>query len=232
MKNVTRREFMFSSAKLAGMAAGAIALGSGMPFPTPGATAEIEFPESSCGTGPKAGPKILVAYASRCGSTGGVAEAIGQVLCECGATVDIRLVESVTDMAPYKSVVVGSAVRSDTWLPEATEFVEKNRQKLARIPVAYFLTCLTVCKPTEKNRSKALTFLNPLRQAVPEVQPVDTGLFAGVLDYSKLSWIVRTVMKSKMKSKGVSEGDYRDWSVIHVWAKDLCPRLLPNVQSG
>jgi len=68
--------------------------------------------------------------------------------------------------------------------------------------------------------------LDPLRNAVPQVQPVDTGLFAGVLDYSKLSLIVRVVMKSKMKKKGVSEGDYRDWDAIHSWAEGLRSALF------
>jgi len=94
------------------------------------------------------------------------------------------------------------------------------------MPVAFFLTCLTLSKPTEENRHKARAFLDPLRNAVPQVQPVDTGLFAGVLDYSKLSLIVRVVMKSKMKKKGVSEGDYRDWDAIHSWAEGLRSALF------
>jgi len=58
------------------------------------------------------------------------------------------------------------------------------------------------------------------------VRPVDVGLFAGVLDYSELSFIVRLVMKSKMKKKGVPEGDHRDWDAIRAWAEGLLPTLL------
>jgi menaquinone-dependent protoporphyrinogen IX oxidase len=39
--------------------------------------------------------KILVAYASRAGSTAGVAEAIGTALAESGAQVDVRLMKGV-----------------------------------------------------------------------------------------------------------------------------------------
>jgi menaquinone-dependent protoporphyrinogen IX oxidase len=39
--------------------------------------------------------KILVCYASRAGSTGGVAEAIGKTLSESGASVDVRLMKDV-----------------------------------------------------------------------------------------------------------------------------------------
>ena len=53
--------------------------------------------------------------------------------------------------------------------------------------------------------------MNPALKAAPAVQPVDLGFFAGVLDYSKLNIIYRTIMKSKMKDKGVPEGDFRNW---------------------
>jgi menaquinone-dependent protoporphyrinogen IX oxidase len=39
--------------------------------------------------------KIFVAYASRAGSTAGVAEAIGTALAESGAQVDVRLMKGV-----------------------------------------------------------------------------------------------------------------------------------------
>jgi hypothetical protein len=34
------------------------------------------------------------------------------------------------------------------------------------------------------------------------------------------------VMKSKMKKKGVPEGDHRNWDHIRAWAKGLGPKLL------
>ena len=69
-------------------------------------------------------------------------------------------------------------------------------------------------------------FLDPLYREVPEVTPVDTGLFAGVLDYDKLSFMVRMVMKGKMKDKGIEEGDYRDWESIRSWARGVFPGLM------
>ena len=170
--------------------------------------------------------KVLIAYASMSGSTGGVAEAIGQTFCNSGATVDVRLIGNVRELDSYDAVVVGSAVRSDNWLPEAKKFVETNRDALAKAPVAYFLTCLTLVNPAEGARRKALAFLNPVLNDAPEVKPVDIGLFAGTLDYGKLSWMVRLVMKQKMKDKGISEGDYRDWDDIRSWAAGLRSSLL------
>jgi menaquinone-dependent protoporphyrinogen oxidase len=232
MKEISRREFMVHGVRITGAVAGVMTLGAGIPLARVGEAAEIQFPQSSCGINKAEAPKFLVAYASRCGSTGGVAEAIGQSLCHNGAIVDVRLINGVTDLASYKAVVLGSAIRSDRWLPEATAFVEKNRQLLSGIPVAYFLTCLTMSRPSKKNQGKARSYLNPVITAVPEVKPVDIGLFAGVLDYCKLPFHIRMVMKLKMSSKGVSEGDYRDWEAIRRWSEGLRPELSARTGPG
>jgi len=67
---------------------------------------------------------LLVAYASRHGSTQGVAERIGARLRECGAGVGVRRVEDpdLTGIGHYDAVVLGSPVYSRRWLPEADRF--------------------------------------------------------------------------------------------------------------
>jgi menaquinone-dependent protoporphyrinogen oxidase len=163
--------------------------------------------------------KILVAYASRTGSTGEVAEAIGQVLCEAGAAVDVRSAKEVTDLSPYRAVIVGSAIRVGKWLPEVLRFVERHGEALSRMPVAYFAVCLTLKEDTEENRREVSAYLDPVCEIV---QPVDVGLFAGAMDYSKLPFILRLVMKA-MKSP---KGDFRDWEAIRAWANRVHDRLI------
>ena len=179
--------------------------------------AAIEFPESKCGGKDKTDKKDLVAYASKYGSTGGVADAIGKELCNRGAAVDVCLVKNVGDLNPYRGVVVGSAIYMGKWLPEAVDFVERNRVVLRQIAVAYFLVCITMGKPTEENHRKVLAYLDPVLKEVPQVKPVAIGTFAGALDYSNLSM----PMKMIMKAKGAPEGDFRRWDVIRAWATRL-----------
>lgn len=57
--------------------------------------------------------RILVAYATKAGSTAEVAEVIGQVLRETGATVDVLPARAVEDLTPYRAVIIGSAVRME-----------------------------------------------------------------------------------------------------------------------
>jgi menaquinone-dependent protoporphyrinogen oxidase len=226
MEQMTRRTFVIRGSIAAGATAGVLALGGGLLSPQPAGSGQVEFLEARCESNIKpTHKKVLIAYSSYCGSTGGVADALGQALCDRGALVEVRLVKNVNGLSSYDAVVIGSAVRSASWLPEAIEFVEKNQGHLTRIPVAYFLTCLALVKNSEGSRRLARSYFDPVLKAAPAVQPVDLGGFAGVLDYSKMNFMYRMIMQSKMKDKGVTEGDYRDWNGIRAWAEGLGPIL-------
>lgn len=222
----SRRRFLTNSARISGLALGTFALGHELMSPLPVRAAEIAFPQSSCGRDSEKGRRVLVAYASRHGSTAGVSETVGKTLCDGGANVDIRLVKNVDDLSVYDAVIIGGAIHNGRWLSEAVAFIERHRAILKERPVAYFVTCLTLCRNTEEARNKAEAFLEPVKEAYPEVRPVSTGLFAGVLDYDRYSFVVRMIMKQKMKDAGVPEGDYRDWEAIRSWAQGVRPLLL------
>jgi menaquinone-dependent protoporphyrinogen oxidase len=226
MKNRNRREFIVDSAKMTAAAIFAAAAANELLLPLESEASGIKLPESSCGVENKNGPKVLIAYASQCGSTGEVAEAIGDVLCQCGDFAETKWVKSVKALNGYSAVIIGSAIHKSRWMPEATDFVTTNQNTLSKLPVAYFFTCLTLSVDTDKARRKAMTFLEPLQTEAPRVKPVSVGRFAGVLDYSKLSFMYRTVMKRKMKERGIQEGDYRDWNAIRSWAAEVHVKLL------
>jgi menaquinone-dependent protoporphyrinogen oxidase len=224
MKRVTRREFMVDGSILIGGAVGGLALGNELFFSKKVHAGKVEFPEPSCGLEKKTGKKVLVAYASQYGSTGGVADAIGKELCNRGAAVDVCMLKNVGDLNEYRGVVVGTAIYRGKWLTEAVDFVERNRGVLRQVPVAYFLVCMTMREPVEENRRKALAYLDPVLKAVPQVQPVQVGAFAGALNYSNLSSPIKVIMKLK----GAPEGDFRDWTAIRTWADGLGSTLLAS----
>jgi len=94
------------------------------------------------------GDRILIAYASKCGSTGEVAQAIGQVLCDAGATVNVRRVQDVKDLGPYRAVMIGSATQMEALLPEAIDFAKKHQAVLQRVTTAYFTVGITMVQDT------------------------------------------------------------------------------------
>ncbi len=168
--------------------------------------------------------RVLVAYASRAGSTAGVAQAIGQTLTESGALVEVRPMQELKDLAPYKAVVAGSAIQGGKWLPEAMQFMQAHQATLALKPFAAFLVCMTLAMPqADKYREHVATWLEPVRALA---KPVSEGLFAGALDIRAIPSFGDKLKFRLSVIFGVwREGDHRDWDAIRAWAADLKPRL-------
>lgn len=169
--------------------------------------------------------KILVTYASRAGSTAGVAEAIGKTLMEGGAQVDVIPMQDVKDLSPYGAVVAGSAIRQSKWLPEAMHFMQTYRAVLAQKPFAEFTVCITLAMSnSDQYRAAVAGWVAPVRALV---RPVSEGLFAGMLDFNKLPLNWDTLMLRLTVAVGIfPRGDHRDWNAIRVWAEGIRPLLL------
>jgi menaquinone-dependent protoporphyrinogen oxidase len=225
MKDQTRRKFLIHSAKTTGAIIGATTLGKELLLPQTTEAANVQFPESICNSKNSGSHKFLIAYASQFGTTGEVAEAIGEVLCQAGNTVETKWVKNVKDLSDYDAVIIGSAIQYDSWMSEAEEFVTANKNILNKLPVAYFFTCLALAMQSGKGEKKAMTFSDRLYALVPQVKPVCVGRFAGVLDYSKMPFLTLIVLKVMLSILGVKEGDYRDWDAIRAWAKDTQLKL-------
>ncbi|MBN1139402.1 MAG: flavodoxin domain-containing protein [Anaerolineae bacterium] len=167
--------------------------------------------------------KILVAYATAAGSTGEIAEAIGNALREAGDTVDVRRAKEVTGLSGYDAVVFGSGVRAGKTYAEAATFLEKYQATLSSLPVAGFIVCLTMKENTAENCAQATAYLDALAASAPGVKLVGKGLFAGQVDYNKLSWLLKFILKRFIKEPG---GDYRDFEAIRSWAASIRSALV------
>jgi len=171
--------------------------------------------------------RILVTYASRTGSTAGVAEAVGKTLAASGLPVDVCLMQDVKDLAPYRAVVAGSAVQGKQWLPEAMQFLRTHQAALARKPVAAFSVCMTLAMPGgEKYRQAVADWLGPVRTLA---RPVSEGIFAGALDISKIPSLGDRLKFRLSVAMGLwTEGDHRDWNAVRTWATELKASLAPS----
>ena len=165
------------------------------------------------------GQRILVAYASKAGSTAEVADAIAKRLASNGRAVDLRRAGKIRSLDGYGAVVVGSAIRAGSWLSEASGFVKRHQPALATRKTAYFTVCMTLCQDTPDHRAKVSAYLKPIRAIL---EPDEVEFFAGRMDYGKLALVPRLIAKAVK----VPDGDFRNWDAIGAWADRLSSGLL------
>jgi menaquinone-dependent protoporphyrinogen oxidase len=163
---------------------------------------------------------ILVTYESQYGSTAEIAHYIGKLLRKKNK-VDVLRIKDVKNPARYSQIIIGSPIQYDKWMPEAREFVSQNRMVLKNKSIAFFFTCLVLSQKTEKTKTKANEYAAKLYKIAPEVKPVSIGKFAGVLNYDKMSLVIKYLFKGIMAFKKVKEGDYRDWNAVKNWVKTI-----------
>src|SRR5438105_15079793 len=98
---------------------------------------------------------LLVAYATKHGSTHEVAEAIAQALRARGATVDVAPASSVTSAEDYAGVVLGGALYMGRWHGDALKFLKEHRDELISKPLAIFAMGPKTLDPADVDASRA-----------------------------------------------------------------------------
>ena len=158
---------------------------------------------------------ILLAYASRFGSTQGVAETIASTLSEAGLEVDLQPMQEVKSVDHYDAVVLGAAIYNAKWNVVAHQFVSQHQDALAQLPVAIFtLGPLSGSDAAKRNSRRQL---DVELAKYPWLKPVTAEIFAGKYDPSKpgLNFLERFLPAR----------DYRNWDAIRAWGNDLPAQL-------
>jgi len=158
--------------------------------------------------------RILVAYASRKGSTAGIAQATGKELQSAGHTVEVSEMKNVSTLAGYQAVVIGAPLYMGKMVGDVGKFVGRFSEQLAKMPVAGFAVGLA---PASNDTKKVEDGMKALHAGLAPLKPMAATLFAGKLDPAKLSFIQRK-MTEFVKSP---VGNFRDWNVITAWAREL-----------
>jgi menaquinone-dependent protoporphyrinogen oxidase len=165
--------------------------------------------------------KLLVTYASKYGATREIAEKIVNVLQQSGLQTDLAPVKEVRELGEYQAVILGSAVYVGKWQKDAAEFLQKNEQTLAQLPVWLFSS-----GPTgEGDPAKLLEgwrLPEELKPITERIQPRDIAVFGGYINPDKVNFIERTAVKNIVKKPF---GDFRDWDRIITWANTVAEVL-------
>jgi menaquinone-dependent protoporphyrinogen oxidase len=185
--------------------------------------------------------KILVTYATMAGSTAEVAQAVGEEIARSGLGVDVKTLEQVRSLEGYAGVVVGAPMIMG-WHRSALRFLKRNREAFQRIPLAVFITAMSLTKTGEMSadgvpvtvdgklpkapvKAEGLNFreryallsnyLRPVLGAIRPAKPASIGVFGGRLEYGRLKWWAVLFVMLVIQAPA---GDRRDWPAIRSWA--------------
>jgi len=160
--------------------------------------------------------RVLVAAASRHGSTTDIARAIGTALMLRMVETDVRPVEQVVRLETYDAVVLGSGIYMGRWLQPAKQFIEANTDELLKRPVWLFSSGPLGDPP------------KPVEEPADAVRLVEATharghrVFAGSLDKHELGITERAMVAAVH----APEGDYRPWDDIDAWAGEIVAELV------
>lgn len=168
------------------------------------------------------GDEVLVAYASKHGSTAALAEAVAKGLEEHGLAVDLLEARRVRSVEPYRAVVVGSAVYMGRWRPEAKRLLRRHRRALAERDLWLFSSGPVGEQPADLDDPKAERWLRP-----PKIKALGEDL--GAHDHTVFGGSVGEdggFMRRKMAQSTPDEfKDLRDWDEVRAWAGKVAEAL-------
>jgi menaquinone-dependent protoporphyrinogen oxidase len=157
---------------------------------------------------------VLVAYATKRGSTREVAEAVAERIRAYGIATYVRPAGEVASLDGYHGVVLGSAIYMGRLHADARRFLRRHRSALGVRPFAVFAMGPRTLADDEVTRSH-----NQLGAALATestLQPRTTAIFGGVFDPAQHRFPLNRMPAS----------DGRDWSAIRAWADDVATRFL------
>ncbi len=170
--------------------------------------------------------RILVAYASRYGSTAQIAERIAGRLTAAGHSAEARPVEAAGDLGGYDAFVVGGALYFGRWMKQATGFVRTNREALSARPGWIFSSGPLGNQRTGPDGQDLKTSAKPADSAELEaVLSRGHQVFFGALDPRKLGLRDRLIRALPAGRQLMPEGDFRDWTEIDAWADEIARGL-------
>lgn len=172
---------------------------------------------------------ILVAYATRHGSTAGIAERIAAGLRAAGLTATVSHVSDVHDVEPYDAVVLGGAAYMAHWLKEATAFARHHRAELQQRPVWLFSSGPLGNEAVDEEGNDLLEASRPreFAELTDLLHPRDEKVFFGAYDPDAppVGLGERLLRKLPAARKALPAGDFRNWPEIDAWAAGIAREL-------
>ncbi|MHA6523532.1 flavodoxin domain-containing protein [Tessaracoccus sp. G1721] len=172
---------------------------------------------------------VLVAYATRHGSTAGIAERIAEVLTREGHTAVATPVEEAGPPGGYDAVVLGGAAYMFHWLKPALQYARRHREALAARPVWLFSSGPLGTDQVDADGKDVLTSSRPREfdELTDSLSPRGERVFFGAFDPTeKPIGLGERITRAMPAAEGLlPQGDFRDWEEIEGWAEQIAVEL-------
>jgi menaquinone-dependent protoporphyrinogen oxidase len=160
---------------------------------------------------------VLVAYASKHGSTAEIADAVAEALRASGLRADCLEAAAVASLEPYDAVVLGSAVYMKRWRREARRFLRRHASALAQRPFWVFSSG-PVGDPAKDN--PAWTEPAGTIASAEKLGARDHVVFGGSFPADP-----HGMQRSMVQNTPPAYRDRRDWDEIRDWAAGIAVDL-------
>lgn len=157
---------------------------------------------------------VLVAYATKYGSTREVAETVATRLRERGVEVDVRPARDIDSLDGYDAVVFGGALYFFRLIREGRRFLSRHRKALSAVPVAVF--GMGPIEDTAEQYVDARKHLDKSLDKNQSISPVAVTVLGGALDPTALRF-----PHANPATRKLPPSDLRDWEAIKTWADSL-----------
>lgn len=163
---------------------------------------------------------VLVAYASKRGSTAEIAETVAATLRREGFKVCLEPAADVRSLERFDAVVLGSAVYMKRWRGDARHFLKKHRKALRQMPFWVFSSG-PVGDPAQDDRA----WIEPpkLAQKVEDLGGREHVVFGGCVPAEPQGFMEKAMVEGVPREYR----DRRNWDEIRAWAKQVASTLVP-----
>ena len=173
--------------------------------------------------------RVLVAYASKLGSTAEIAQTMAQTLRDGGHRAVAMPAREVTSLDDWDAVVLGSALYMFHWLREASSFARRNSAALAGKPVWLFSSGPLGPGTVDKRGRDLREVSGPreIEQLRRLLHPRDHRVFFGAWDQGNkpIGFWERIALRMPTTRAGLPNVDLRDWPNIEAWADSIAAEL-------
>lgn len=169
---------------------------------------------------------VLIAYATRSGSTAEIAQAVGAALHETGLESEILPVSQVRSFAGKSTIILGTPLYMGRFPKDFYKFLVANRSALSSTRCWCFVVGPTRNEPDD--------FAGARKQAHKQLvrygwfHPLEVHIFGGRWQVKGLPFPFSLALHLPGNPLArIPASDIRDWSAIHDWSMDIACQIAP-----